>query len=263
MHLGDVISKDAYFLFLLRTARLMSDASFESLQQPPTRDALVAGAKDRTYDHRLFYELLLRGLLPGVAAVEVQLKHGGVMSEFTRYRYNVLLHVGPPVEALPLVTCAPSAASCLEEAVQAIAAVAAAGGDRVVVLHDMLNARLAADEQLASGIADPPSPAVQRGVGAAGGIDPAELRDALAAALPASHVVLTWAKSAAPARMDVYVMPSEQRRAGLCAVTLDAFDAFDSTALGGVPLDVDRFTNQLASAEAAGAGSKETELSDA
>ena len=51
------------------------------------------------FTHELFYALHARGLLPGVAAVEVQLKQGAIMSEFTRYRYNVLLHMG--VEGAP------------------------------------------------------------------------------------------------------------------------------------------------------------------
>ena len=80
------------------------------------RRDLLAKSKDRVFTHELFYALHARGLLPGVAAVEVQLKQGAIMSEFTRYRYNVLLHMGvegaPPPAPLPLVIAeqTPSAA---------------------------------------------------------------------------------------------------------------------------------------------------------
>ena len=43
-----------------------------------------------------------------MAAVELQLKHGEIMSEFSRYRYNVILHLGAsPAEPLALESVAP------------------------------------------------------------------------------------------------------------------------------------------------------------
>ena len=86
LHLGDIISLDAHPLFVLRSARLVGGSSFEDLQDPTIRTQLMEAAKDRCYDHTLFYVMHARGLLPGVAAVEVQLKNGSIMSEFTRYR---------------------------------------------------------------------------------------------------------------------------------------------------------------------------------
>ena len=93
-HFGDVISKDHYNLFLLRRSRHF-EGTFESLQDQATRQKLLASAKDRCFDQELFFALQAGGMLPGVAAVEVQLKHGAIMSEFTRYRYNVILHKLP------------------------------------------------------------------------------------------------------------------------------------------------------------------------
>ena len=55
---------------------------------------------------------MMSGALPGVAAVELQLKHGEIMSEFSRYRYNVILHLGAsPAEPLALERVAPGDAS--------------------------------------------------------------------------------------------------------------------------------------------------------
>ena len=85
------------------------------------------------------------------------------MSEFTRYRYNVLLRSASRRAA---------AAGGVRRrrrprSTRPCTLTAAAGADRVVALHGLLNARFAADEQLASGVADPVSPATERGVGAA------------------------------------------------------------------------------------------------
>ena len=52
-----------------------------------------------------------------------------------------------------------------------------------------------ADVLLIEGLSDAKAPAVQRGVGDGGGIDPAALRAELAAVMPNHHVVLTWARS--------------------------------------------------------------------
>ena len=110
-HFGDVISREHYNLFLLRRARFFTH-SFEELRSAEVRASLVAEAKDRCFEAELFYALQLAGRLRGVAAVELQLKHGEIMSEFSRYRYNVILHLGAPSAApLALESVAPGDAS--------------------------------------------------------------------------------------------------------------------------------------------------------
>mmetsp|Transcript_3085 Transcript_3085/g.10153 ORF Transcript_3085/g.10153 Transcript_3085/m.10153 type:complete len:1502 (-) Transcript_3085:463-4968(-) len=222
-HLGDVRSLVHQRLFCVRKARHLG-ASFEEVQGQAAQEALVLKDKDRSYHHHLFYALHLRGALPGVCAVEVQLKRGAIMSEFTRYRYNVLLHVGKPVKPLPVV-CVPEGTAASEDPTAIAAAVAAEAGRHpgaVVACHGIANARLTADKLLATGAADAAAPAVQVGVGEGGGVDPAALREALASALPAHHVLLTWARSGAEERMDCYAMPKDRVPAGLNGAMLSA-----------------------------------------
>ena len=99
----------------------------------------------------------------------MQLKRGEIMSEFGRYRYNVILHLGPPPAApLALVSvpggdaCSGARASATTLAA-ALAALAAASPRAVVACHGILNARLSADALLASGAEDSPAPAVEVG----------------------------------------------------------------------------------------------------
>ena len=166
------------------------------------------------------------------------------------------MHVGPAVEPLPLSAAPSSAAATLASAVEALVRLSSTSG--VGVVHDMLNARLAADENIASGIADSHAPAVQHGVGEGGGIDPAELRSALSAALPGHHIVVTWAKSGARAKMDAYVMPRAELRSGLKSVTLDALNSADLK----LPFEADAFTNKIQAAESA-ADQKGADISEA
>jgi SAM-dependent methyltransferase len=236
-HMGDVIWKQSHPLFVVRSARKMGGKSFEELQAPGVAAGLLAAAKDRVFDHNLFYELHARGMLPGVAAVEIQLKHGKIMSEFTRYRYNVLFHcadpatVGAPlplVDALPQENAAPSqdldaVVSAVVSAYKAANPTEGAAAGSVVCARDLLNARLSADEELALGVADTEAPAVQVGVGWGGGIDPAALRAAIAAALPGAFVLLTWPRSGQRANMDLYVMPKPLKIRGLQSCVADAF----------------------------------------
>jgi len=259
MHLGDVIWQQSHPLFVVRSARRMGGASFADLQAPGAAARLLAAAKDRVFDHALFYELHGRGLLPGVVAVEVQLKRGAIMSEFTRYRYNVLFHcgdaaaTGPPlplVDALAQENAAPF--HDLDAAVRAVAAAfASARNGAVVCARDLLNARLSADEELASGVADTDAPAVQVGVGWGGGIDPAALRHALAAALPGAFVLLTWPRSGQRANMDVYVMPHALKLRGLQTCMADAH-ATSAKAAAAKPFNVESYTNVIETAKPGG-----------
>jgi len=120
------------------------------------------------------------------------------MSEFGRYRYNVIPHLGPPPAAPLALSSVPGGDACsgarasATTLAAALAALAAASPRAVVACHGILNARLSADALLASGAEDTPAPAVEVGVGVAGGIDPAALRAALRAALP-THI--TWCYS--------------------------------------------------------------------
>ena len=59
----------------------------------------VAQEKELVIDPQFFHAL--PGQLPGISTVEVQLKRGQAPNELTRYRYDVVLHVGEPVD-----TCA-------------------------------------------------------------------------------------------------------------------------------------------------------------
>lgn len=296
-HFGDVISREHYKLFLLRRARFFTH-SFEELRstevragvQPATlrvrgcnrrkggcnrmsqvREALIASGKDRCFEAELFYALQLAGRLRGVAGVEMQLKHGEIMSEFGRYRYNVILHLGPPPAApLALVSvpggdaCSGARASATTLAA-ALAALAAASPRAVVACHGILNARLSADALLASGAEDAPAPAVEVGVGVAGGVDPAALRAALRAALPTHHVVLQWARDGTAEHMDVYALPSAEGgtdeliadeptmlAAGLAAVMISACEVVGQAALverAGNEAGLESFTNKLASVD--------------
>lgn len=209
-HFGDVISKAHYALFLLRRSRHF-DSTFEQLQQTDFRAALYASAKDRCFESDLFYALHLNGQLPGVAAVEVQLKHGAIMSEFSRYRYNVLLHLGKapaaPLALLSVPTTETSARKTAEAVGEALRQLARQSPDAVVACHAIPNARLSADWLLASGTADDPAPATQCGVGEGGGVDPAELRTILTAVLPGYYVVVQWARDGSPNLMDAYAFP--------------------------------------------------------
>ena len=282
-HFGDVISKEHYNLFLLRRSRHF-EGTFESLQKPAERQALLKSAKDRCFDQELFYALLLQGSLPGIAAVEVQLKHGEIMSEFTRYRYNVILHKAPPSgegaaapEALGLVEVGADAEetrSSAESIAAALKALAAASPRSAVACHAVRNARLTADAQLYAGEADADAPAVQVGVGSAGGVDPAAMRAALAVALPTYHVVLQWARDGKEHHMDVYAFPlageaypvSEAAKVkkpvgtldlapGLLAVMNSATELIGAQALADkAAANVETFTNQLQTVDSSNKG---------
>ena len=210
-HFGDVISREHYKSFLLRRARFFTH-TYDELQSQSARDDLFSSAKDRCFEQELFFALQLADRLPGVAAVEVQLKHGKIMSEFNRYRYNVLLHLGPkpeqPLDVHSIPESDVAARASAASVASRLAALATASPESVVACHGLLNARLAADALLLAGVEDAPAPAVQVGVGAGGGIDPPALRDALKEALPGYHVVLQWARSGKAEQMDVYAIPT-------------------------------------------------------
>jgi amino acid adenylation domain-containing protein len=78
----------------------------------------VAQEKELVIDPQLFQ--LLPGNIPGIAAVEVQLKRGRAPNELTRYRYDVVLHVGERIipkaeyEALQWPTAGASTSEELE-----------------------------------------------------------------------------------------------------------------------------------------------------
>jgi len=245
-HLGDTRSLQHQRLFCVRKARHMT-AGYAECADPSFQDEQVRKDKDRSYDHNLFYALRMRGLLPGVAAVEVQLKHGAIMSEFTRYRYNVLFHVGPQEAPLPLAALpAEASQGSAAEVAAAIAAAADGAGAAVVAAHGIKNARLTADRLLVEGLADAVAPAVQRGAGDGGGVDPYDLRAALATALPDHHVVLTWARDGQVDCMDAYAFPREAMVPGLAAVEACATEGMRDR-LTAPDLDIESFVNQTES----------------
>jgi len=57
-------------------------------------DKAIDTEKESLYDPFLFTTMWQNGELPGVAHVEVRLKRGFYHSEFTRYRYDVIFHIG-------------------------------------------------------------------------------------------------------------------------------------------------------------------------
>ena len=126
--------------------------------------------------------------------------------------------------------------------------------------HGILNARLSADALLASGAEDAPAPAVEVGVGEAGGVDPAALRAALRAALPKHHVVLQWARDGSAEHMDAYATPSADEpttlAAGLAAVMTSTCEIVGQAALverASNEAGLESFTNKLASVDEASA----------
>merc|ERR1719316_1115211 len=256
-HMGDVISREHYDFFLTRRARLLTH-SFDELQDSTVRAALFKSAKDRCYEQELFFALQLANGLPGVAAVEVQLKHGEIMNEFNRYRYNVLLHLGEkPTQALDVVAIPETDAASRESAEAVASKLAALANDApraVVACHGILNARLSADALLFAGLEDAAAPAVQVGVGAGGGVDPPMLRAALRAKLPNYHVVLQWARDGKAEHMDVYAIPtrptarsSDPLLAGLDSVMRSAcaLVGTDSLVQRASGAKIESFTNQL------------------
>ena len=180
---------------------------------------------------------------------QVQLKRGSIMSEFSRYRYNVLLHVGPPVEPRPLVEVPSSAAASAHELAAAFASAAATAPGAALGCLGLDNGRLTADEALVSGGCDAEAAAVEVGVGPHGGVCPEEVRLALEEALPAHHAVVTWARNGARSQLDAYAVPRASLRAGLRAVELSAAAALSAEALAA-PFDAERATNAVKTADA-------------
>jgi amino acid adenylation domain-containing protein len=63
----------------------------------------VAQEKELVIDPQ-FFQVLPR-YLPGISAVDVQLKRGRVSNELTRYRYDVVLHAAEQIELQPVYEC--------------------------------------------------------------------------------------------------------------------------------------------------------------
>ena len=139
-HFGDVISREHYKSFLLRRARFFTH-TYDELQSQSARDDLFSSAKDRCFEQELFFALQLADRLPGVAAVEVQLKHGKIMSEFNRYRYNVLLHLGPkpeqPLDVHSIPESDVAARASAASVASRLAALATASPESVVACHGL------------------------------------------------------------------------------------------------------------------------------
>merc|ERR1712137_220689 len=255
-HLGEIISLAHQPLFLLRRARHMDpEATFSKLQDEKFRAEVLAGAKDRAYDHRLFYSLAHHAQIPGVTAVEIQLKHGEIMSEFSRYRYNVILHRGEAQKASSLKTVSEEVCQkSTSEIVASFKEIAASNSSDVIACHSIPNARLTADVLLKNGTCDAVAPAVQLGVGEGGGICPAELRKEFVSQLPSHHIVLTWSRDGHEDHMDVYALPLGESglsnmSAGLQAVQQDALAVVPKSKLDAWRLDIDSFSNILSTVD--------------
>jgi len=227
-------------------------ATFDTLQDKAFRDEVLAGAKDRAYSHKLFYGLMASGMLPGIGAVEIQVKQGEVMSEFTRYRYNVILHKGAASSPLSVVACSDRVAQLPTRLiVEGISRLANGNPKAVVACRSIPNARLTADVLLMDGISDAAAPATQVGAGDGGGICPAEIRKLLAAQLFDYHIVLTWSRDGKEDHMDLYALPmgGVSLISGLQAVMTDAVAMISPAELEACSDDPESFSNVLSTVD--------------
>jgi amino acid adenylation domain-containing protein len=99
---GKIFIGDVRHLGLLAmfhsAVQLSKAAATLSVGQLRKRIARAVGQeKELVIDPQFFQEL--PGRLPGISAVEVQLKRGRALNELTRYRYDVLLHTGEQISA--------------------------------------------------------------------------------------------------------------------------------------------------------------------
>jgi ubiquinone/menaquinone biosynthesis C-methylase UbiE/acyl carrier protein len=123
----------------VQLSKAAAAVSVEQLRKRITR--AVAQDKELVIDPQFFQ--VLPGGLSGISAVEVQLKRGQALNELTRYRYDVVLHVGDQVSER--VVCEQLE---WQTTVRSIAELEAALQKRIwgaVHLRSIPNARLARD----------------------------------------------------------------------------------------------------------------------
>ncbi|MFL6199847.1 MAG: amino acid adenylation domain-containing protein [Thermoanaerobaculia bacterium] len=130
---GDVRSLPLLEAFAESVERFRSpDATEEELRQRVRRR--VADEEELVVDPRFFLALAKR--VPGVSRVDLRVKRGRAHNELTRFRYDVVVHVGTPSPALP---------RCAGEGAPALSTVEERLGERPEILALSLpNARLAA-----------------------------------------------------------------------------------------------------------------------
>uniref|UniRef100_A0A6T6VJ03 Carrier domain-containing protein n=1 Tax=Hemiselmis tepida TaxID=464990 RepID=A0A6T6VJ03_9CRYP len=255
--LGDVRALSHQLLFHMRKLVHIENVSRADVYKAGL--ASRAKDKDRCYDHHMFYDMLSRGMLPGVAAIEIQIKRGKHSSEFTRYRYDVVLHLSKDRNAEPPAALPVRQATGTElmEADAVVAALKAAGPtqDDVVVSRNVVNTRILADVRLLRGEAGDEASPVEVGVCACGGVEVHELREKLAAAFPDHMSVVTWSKdmplfstTGLPVdnvnithaeHMDVYLVPKTKMHAGLNSISVEGSVA------GSIKFGLEDFCNEV------------------
>jgi amino acid adenylation domain-containing protein len=159
-----------------------------------------------TLDSRFFWGLPAR--LPGVTDVDVRLKRGSCDNEMNRYRYDVVLTVGPgPARSAGAVRGLEWDDAATVEAVMARVDVRP---EQALEVRGIPNARLARDLAAAELLADWPDPSAPveqlrgRLPGLAGGTDPERLAEAAEAR--GLGVALTWSER--PDRFDALLSPA-------------------------------------------------------
>ncbi|HEX7294906.1 MAG TPA: phosphopantetheine-binding protein, partial [Pyrinomonadaceae bacterium] len=205
--LGDIRSLS--LLRLLHTELQISHAPLDmtigDLQQ--TIDTKIALEKELVIDSAFFHAL--RKALPGIGRVEIQLKRGRNENELTKFRYDVILHLGDhqPTKADSLTYWWGKDLSSIEELRQILRT----SEPESLILKDVPNSRLISSVRAMESLAvQPPGSTVgdlrkdsDSWTGKAG-IDP---EDMWALALELPYVVeVTWAESGSGESFDVVLI---------------------------------------------------------
>jgi amino acid adenylation domain-containing protein len=97
--IGDVRHLGLLPLFHSEMQLARASASIKTSELKKRMARAVVHEKELAIDPRLF--AVLPGTVPGISAVDIQLKRGRSLNELTRYRYDVVLHVGTLPSARP------------------------------------------------------------------------------------------------------------------------------------------------------------------
>jgi microcystin synthetase protein McyA len=163
--------------------------------------------RELTLDPAFFYAL--RQHLPRITRVEVLHKHARHLNEMSCYRYDVLLHIGPPEQPqLPVEWIDWSERGA---ALASLRHMLASQPSRAVGIRRVPNARVLPDVKLVTLLAESEGPATAAEIrkeladARAGGLEPAELRDL---ALEYGYELLPyWSGAQAEACFDAVFIP--------------------------------------------------------
>jgi amino acid adenylation domain-containing protein len=166
----------------------------------------IAEEKELLIDPRFFEHLL--GRLPGVAAVDLELKRGHARNELTAYRYDVVLHTGDSVASRPVYTRLQWG-----DAIPSVAHLEACLRDKrwdAISLSNLPNRRLAEDMVAQRLVQESPSRAEvqsvrqQLGASPADGLDPELFWDLGPAC--GYDVQVTWGPEGSQGRFEVRLL---------------------------------------------------------